>query len=96
MSEKRFTLHLPIDEKEGTMGYIVDKCNKTTYFIRGENARKDLVNLLNGLAEENEQLRKQCFELEKDYVIETSDISDRIYLDDELRELKEKYGVEVE
>ena len=47
MSEKQFTLHLPKDEKDGTMGYIVDHCNKTTYFIRGETARKDLVNLLN-------------------------------------------------
>ena len=45
------------------------------------------------LKEENEQLRKQCFELEKDYVIETSDISDKIYLDDEIEELKQKYGV---
>ena len=43
--------------------------------------------------EENEQLRKQCFELEKDYLIETSDISDKIYLDDEIRELKKEYGV---
>lgn len=45
------------------------------------------------LKRENEQLRKQCFELEKDYVIETSDISDKIYLDDEIEELKQKYGV---
>ncbi len=45
------------------------------------------------LRNENEQLRKRCFELEKDYVIETSDISDRIYIDDEIRELKQKYGV---
>ena len=45
------------------------------------------------LKEENEQLRKQCFELEKDYLIETSDISDKIYLDDEIKELKQKYGV---
>ena len=59
MSEKRFTLHLPIDEKDGTMGYIVDHLNKSTYFIRGENARKDLVNLLNKLNDENEQLKKE-------------------------------------
>jgi len=51
---------------------------------------------IQSLKEENEQLRKQCFELEKDYVIETSDISDRIYLDDEIKELKQKYGVEDE
>lgn len=57
MSEKRFTLHLPINEKDGTMGYIVDHLNKSTYFIRGENARKDIVNLLNKLNDENEQLR---------------------------------------
>ena len=38
------------------------------------------------LKEENEQLRKQCFELEKDYLIETSDISDKIYMDDEIKE----------
>lgn len=48
------------------------------------------------LKEENEQLRKQCFELEKDYLIETSDISDKIYLDDEIKELKQKYGVKDE
>lgn len=46
--------------------------------------------------EENEKLRKQCFELEKDYVIETSDISDKIYLDDEIKELKQRYGVDDE
>ena len=45
------------------------------------------------LKEENEQLRKQCFELEKDYLIETSDISDKIYLKDEIKELKQRYGV---
>lgn len=65
MSEKRFTLHLPIDEKDGTMGYIVDHCNKTTYFIRGETARKDLVNLLNDLNDKNEQLRQQLVDVTK-------------------------------
>lgn len=51
---------------------------------------------ISALKEENEQLRKQCFELEKDYLIETSDISDKIYLDDEIKELKQKYGVKDE
>lgn len=46
------------------------------------------------LKKENEQLRKQCFELEKDYLIETSDISDKIFLGDEIKELKQRYGVD--
>lgn len=54
------------------------------------NEQQGIISALKG---ENEQLRKQCFELEKDYVIETSDISDKIYLDDEIKELKQKYGV---
>ena len=43
-----------------------------------------------------EQLQRKCFELEKDYLIETSDISDKIYLEDEINELKKEYGVDDE
>ena len=71
MTNKRFSLHLPIDEKDGTMGYIVDHCNKTTYFLRGENARKDVVNLLNNLHEENEKkdriIKGQDAEISRQY-----------------------------
>ena len=39
------------------------------------------------------RLQRKCFELEKDYLIETSDISDKIYLEDEIKKLKKEYGV---
>ena len=99
MSEKRF---FEIDYDE--VYYIIDSSRlqrKKTAFEDEEEYQEyclenslmgtQVVDLLNSLSEENEQLRKQCFELEKDYLIETSDISDKIYLDDEIKELKQKY-----
>ena len=47
----------------------------------------------NHYREENEQLRKELYESEKHYLIETSDISDKPYIEEELSELKKKYGV---
>ena len=52
---------------------------------------------ITALKEENEQLRKKCFELEKDYLIETSDEVDKaLYLEDDLKKLANEYGVEDE
>ena len=85
MSEKRFTTKNII-----CSNYCVWDNNDKPY------GNDEVVDLLNELAEENEQLRKQCFELEKDYLIETSDISDKIYLKDEINELKKRYGVKDE
>lgn len=86
MSDKRFVL-------------IEDNCCVTKWYEDGshkvlllEKYIDELQTTISTLKEENEQLRKQCFELEKDYVIETSDISDKIFLDDEINELKKKYG----
>ena len=45
------------------------------------------------MKKENEELRQKLYEVEKDYLIETSDISDKPYLEEELSELKKKYGV---
>ena len=45
------------------------------------------------LEEENKELKDKLFEAEKDYLIETADISDKLYLDEEIRKLKkEVYG----
>ena len=92
MSEKRFTKEY--DEKWGIYlsdnltgdwyninpVHIVDTCNKLW---------EQVVKLI----DENEQLRKELYESEKHYLIETSDISDKPYLEEELSELKKKYGV---
>ena len=45
---------------------------------------EDIVDLLNALHEENEKLRKQCFELEKDYLIMSEN---RIVISDTLLRL---------
>ena len=42
------------------------------------------------LIKENERLRQELFESERSYLIETSDISDKPYLDDEIEELKKR------
>ena len=76
-----------LNKQQDTIFKLQDICGKSDY----ENAKLKIEN--KRLQEENEQLRKQCFELEKDYVIETSDISDKIYLDDEIKELEQKYSV---
>lgn len=48
---------------------------------------------LNLLSEEKEQLKKELFEARKDYLIETADISDKLYLEDEIeKERKEIFG----
>lgn len=83
MNEKRFTLlNHPLVEKS-----VYDALEDDVYDIR------KCVALLNNLYDENEQLRKELYESEKHYLIETSDISDKPYLEEELSELKKKYGV---
>ena len=79
-----------LNEQQSTITHL-EKVNGKNFAKRRLLEQDNLV-----LRNENEQLRKQCFELEKDYVIETSDISDKIYLDDEIKELKQKYGVKDE
>ena len=76
-----------LNEQQDTIFKLQDLCGESD----SENAKLKIEN--KRLQEENEQLRKQCFELENDYVIETSDISDKIYLDDEIKELEQKYSV---
>ena len=61
MTEKRFKLILG----EDTIGYIVDKQEHCTYFLRGDNAKKEVVRLLNEQHEEIERLRRENKELEK-------------------------------
>ena len=54
---------------------------------------EDYLKLGKSLKEENEQLKKQLFEARRDYLIETADISDKLYLDDEIeKERKEIFG----
>ena len=78
------SLEEKVDEQQSIIQYLT---------IEKHQADKRFQTIIAELKKENEQLRKQCFELEKDYLIETSDISDKIYLDDEIRELKQRYGV---
>lgn len=54
---------------------------------------EEVVELLNSYEAENRLLKRQLFEVERDYLIETSDISDKIYLEDEIKKLKEQYDV---
>ena len=99
MSEKRFRTecvgHI-------TPYFIVDdfsakKRGKNTSYKAYETGKKkktdELVDLLNSLYDENEQLKKKLYETERDYLIETSDISDKPYLEEELLKLKKEYGV---
>ena len=84
MSEKRFVLEtVAVREK-----VITDTEKGYSY--------EDLDEIVDKLNEQQatiNRLQRKCFELEKDYLIETSDISDKIYLEDEIKELKKEYGV---
>lgn len=87
MSEKRFEVVLnEYDEVE----YIMDK--------EGMEDRDfaDFMNFVEELAKENKQLKRKLYECEKDYLIETADISDKPFIEDEINELKKKYGVDNE
>lgn len=85
MSEQRF-----IWKCDDETCYIYDTVEEKAFF------NVEVVGLLNEQQATINRLQRKCFELEKDYVIETSDISDKIYLDDEITELKKKYGVKNE
>lgn len=85
MSEKRFIYeeehyNFPVKKR------IRDTQNNETYDLR------ECCDLLNEQQFIIKRLQRKCLGLEKDYLIETSDISDKIYLEDEIKELKEQYG----
>ena len=62
---------------------------KCEYWNEYNHAHLDRINL----EEENEKLKKELFEARKDYLIETADISDKLYLEDEIEEeRKEIFG----
>lgn len=48
------------------------------------------------LYEENKELRNELFEVSKSYLIETADISDKLYLADEIKELAKELRVDYE
>ena len=83
MSEKRFQMMRRVDDIADVYDSLQDDVLNLS----------DVVALLNNLYDENEQLRQELYESEKHYLIETSDISDNPYLEEELSELKKKYGV---
>ena len=97
MSEQRFTLD-KVEKGNAIISLkISDSVTNEDYFIMtkdlyGEDV-EEIVGLLNDQQATINQLQRKCFELEKDYLIETSDISDKIYLEDEIKKLKEQYGV---
>ena len=92
MSEKRFRLLAPFQGSRQVIIKDCETCKSATVDIYDDNIDY-FVDLLNSLNDENEQLRKELYESEKHYLIETSDISDKPYLEEELSELKKKYGV---
>lgn len=62
---------------------IVDLLNKLN--DKNEQLRKDATTLIyanQDYRHENEQLKQELFEARKDYLIETADISDKLYLDE--------------
>ena len=80
MSDKRFNFI-----NDGVCWIIIDNIQRKQLSSVG-----DIVDLLNKLYDENDQLRKELFEARKDYLIETADISDKLFLEDEINELKKE------
>lgn len=82
--EKRFTLD---DEENGLCQCIL---------VDGEEIPTcEICDLLNKQDKEIERLKGELFEVKCDYLIETSDVSDKIYLEDEIDRLKfEIFGVD--
>ena len=74
--------------------------NPTVYDNDKRLNEKEIVDLLieyfedcDALITENEQLKKELFEAKKDYLIETADISDKLHLDEDIKQLrKEIFG----
>ncbi len=85
MTEKRFE----IIKSAIIDGARVIKDNEKKYTFATTFETATLVNYrkaLNELNDENEQLKKKLFEARKDYLIETADISDKLYLDEMIEE----------
>ena len=80
----------------GQLNGLVDEneeLKKENKFLRctiESNSQDDYINYLK---KQNEQLKQELFEARKDYLIETADISDKLYLEDEIEEeRKEIFG----
>lgn len=74
-----------VDENEE-----LKKENKHLRCTIESNSQDDYINYLK---KQNEQLKQELFEARKDYLIETADISDKLYLEDEIEEeRKEIFG----
>jgi len=63
MSEKRFKLIKPLGTRLGLKDIFIKDTQEDYYY----NTKEEVVDLLNGLSEENEQLRKELKELENNY-----------------------------
>jgi len=97
-------LYVPIDEWDQFIFSSFESeldcmriVNALNYLHEGamNNGRiaSELLNAKEQLEKENKELKDKLFEAEKDYLIETADISDKLYLDEEIRKLKkEVYG----
>ncbi len=88
MSEKRFIVFPNNVVWDNQFNEVVCRCiieciGDAENVCQRLNVQQDIIN----------RLQRKCFELEKDYLIETSDISDKIYLEDEIKKLKKEYGV---
>ena len=91
MTEKRYSYF----KSEITGLFVIsDEIHRETFSgMEDEYNCSRIVRKLNILSEENEQLKQQLFEARRDYLIETADISDKLYLDDEIeKERKEIFG----
>ena len=85
MTEERFTC-----DGKGVCWVIIDNERK-----RMVSSASDIIRLLNKQDKEIERLKGELFEVKCDYLIETSDVSDKIYLEDEIDRLKfEIFGVD--
>ena len=86
MTEKRFTkcdTKIRDNGEEMTQAEVRDMLNKL--HDENEQLRKDATTLIyanQDYRHENEQLKQELFEARKDYLIETADISDKLYLDE--------------
>lgn len=83
-----------VDIKEYEDAILESASDKYWGWVYENHLEADKVNdIMNVLSDENEQLKKQLFEARRDYLIETADISDKLYLDDEIeKERKEIFG----
>ena len=52
--------------------------------------------MLNKLDEENQQVRMELCDARRDYLIETADISDTLYLDNEIKEIANELDIDLE